>query len=332
MKTLLSLLCILWSAPAWADTMLSCADQTNLACSAGSSTLSGTWNFGSTTFTLPANAVSALSMIDNGIESGGGTGSKLGTTTGTLTSQDCVKFDASGNLVAAGAACGAGGVLWNAIGSPASNQSLAMAAQPTLWTWNATTGAGAELFTVLDSANNTGTGHLVNFHTNTSSTLNPFILTAGGTTNGVEMSTLGVLAKIGTGSIVADNLIFGSDAQYDLAMRGASAYGRLAKGSNNTVLITNGSGVVTWGAIGPGTLASVLTWNQSCTASPCTLSGTGPRAADTALVAYHGIVWRRVASCGGLNEYTLSGTTLTKCAAGQTVGAAPDNMLVTFEM
>lgn len=38
-----------------------------------------------------------------------GNTSKFGTTSGTLTSGDCVKIDASGNLVDAGAACGTGG-------------------------------------------------------------------------------------------------------------------------------------------------------------------------------------------------------------------------------
>lgn len=38
-----------------------------------------------------------------------GNTSTVATTSGTLTSGDCVEFDASGNLVAAGAACGAGG-------------------------------------------------------------------------------------------------------------------------------------------------------------------------------------------------------------------------------
>lgn len=40
-----------------------------------------------------------------------GTGTTVATTTGTLTSGDCVKIDASGNLIDSGAACGGGGTL-----------------------------------------------------------------------------------------------------------------------------------------------------------------------------------------------------------------------------
>lgn len=53
------------------------------------------------------DTLSKLATLSNFSISGNTT--TLGTTSGTLTSGDCVEFDASGNLVAAGAACGAGG-------------------------------------------------------------------------------------------------------------------------------------------------------------------------------------------------------------------------------
>lgn len=53
------------------------------------------------------DSLSELATLSNFSISGNTT--VLGTTSGTLTSGDCVEFDANGNLVAAGAACGAGG-------------------------------------------------------------------------------------------------------------------------------------------------------------------------------------------------------------------------------
>jgi len=55
------------------------------------------------------NAMLAGSIATNKLATLSGNGSTLATTTGTLTANDCVKIDASGNFVAAGAACGSGG-------------------------------------------------------------------------------------------------------------------------------------------------------------------------------------------------------------------------------
>ncbi len=102
------------------------------------------------------------------------------------------------------------------------------------------------------------------------------------------------------------------------------AWDDLAIGSANTVLASNGTDPA-WTAlssshIGAGDLANALIWDTLCTASPCTLP-TAPRTADTALVVHHTLSLRRVAACGGINEYTLSGTTLTFCGTAPSTGA-----------
>jgi len=111
------------------------------------------------------------------------------------------------------------------------------------------------------------------------------------------------------------------------------AWARLAVGSANKVLHSDGTDA-TWQTLAAaditaGTLANVLVWNESCTASPCTLANT-PRTADTALVIWRTLTLRRVAACGGANEYTISGTTLTLCDSTG-IGAAPNNVLVAYE-
>lgn len=118
----------------------------------------------------------------------------------------------------------------------------------------------------------------------------------------------------------------------DLIVGTAGGWDDLAIGAANTVLHSDGTDA-TWAAlsasdIGAGDLANVLVWNESCTASPCTLANA-PRTADAALVVRNTLVYRRVASAPGVNEYTLSGTTLT--FGGTAPGAAPNNALVTYE-
>jgi hypothetical protein len=77
--------------------------------------------------------------------------------------------DGAGNLSWAATAA----TLWNTIGNPTGNQALTMAAFTTTWTWNATTGAGVNLFNLTDTAANTGTGYLVNIATAAGSALKP---------------------------------------------------------------------------------------------------------------------------------------------------------------
>lgn len=119
-------------------------------------------------------------------------------------SAGCLQISSTGVITQTGSACGAGGgsVEWQAITDPTNNEALAMAAYTTTWTWNATTGAN-NLFSLADTASNTGTGYVLSVNTAASSSAKPIRITAGGTANGVEMTTAGVLAAIGSGEIRA---------------------------------------------------------------------------------------------------------------------------------
>lgn len=72
-----------------------------------------------------------------------------------------------------------------------------------IWQWSLTTNS-TKAFSLTESAASTATtSYLFDVHTLSTSTLKPIIITAGGTANGVEMSTAGSLGAIGTGAIVA---------------------------------------------------------------------------------------------------------------------------------
>lgn len=121
-------------------------------------------------------------------------------------SAGCLQVNSSGVISQTGSVCGSGGggsPEWSAIIDPVANLSLAMAANTTSFVWGASTGASTNLFSLADTASNTGTGYVLSVNTAASSAAKPIRITAGGTSNGVEMTTAGVLAAIGSGEIRA---------------------------------------------------------------------------------------------------------------------------------
>ena len=91
-------------------------------------------------------------------------------------------------------------VTWDAIQNPVGAQALSMfagaTAYTTTWTWNATTGAGVNLFNLTDTAANTGTGYLVNIFTAAGSALKPFHVKA----DAVEAITVLASGRVGIGT------------------------------------------------------------------------------------------------------------------------------------
>ncbi|MBI2310320.1 hypothetical protein HYU90_00630, partial [Candidatus Collierbacteria bacterium] len=86
---------------------------------------------------------------------------------------------------------------WNSLTSPDGNLALAMSAYTSTFTYGATTGAGVNLFNLTDTANNTGTGYLMNLSTGNSSALNPFRVVAA---NGVEALMVKSNGNVGIGT------------------------------------------------------------------------------------------------------------------------------------
>lgn len=232
-----------------------------------------------------------------------------------------------------------GGTTWDAITDPGAAQTLSMGAFVTTWTWGSSTGAATDMFVVKDTASNTGTGYVAHFQTAASSSAKPLAVTAGGTANGFEVTTAGLLQKIGTGSVraddvvcttcvgttdLADNAITGakidlaSNATGDMMYYNGTDWVRVPAGTSSQ-LIHGGStpafSAITNADIGPGDLASVLVWNETAGGTwPNKTLANSPRSVDTALIYNNGLIYTRVASCTtNVNEYTLSGTTLTMC-------------------
>ena len=87
-------------------------------------------------------------------------------------------------------------VAWNAITNPTGNLSLAMTADTTVWTWGATTGSGVNLFTLTDTASNTGTGLLEHITTASGSAASPWGADANGI--GFTVNSSGNLVSIST--------------------------------------------------------------------------------------------------------------------------------------
>lgn len=98
-------------------------------------------------------------------------------------------------------------------------------------------------------------------------------ITSGTNTTGAfVMGTGASLVPTGTGIIQATNLLFGSDAKGDVAVRGTSVYGRLGVGTDGQVLTadsTQASGVK-WAAASGGAVSSVSSSDGTLTISPTT--------------------------------------------------------------
>jgi len=122
-------------------------------------------------------------------------------------SQKMVGYDVNGQISCATDlnAAAATANQWDQITAPTGNAAFSHGNNRTTFTFGAATGANPT-FRLTDTASNTGTGAILQLDTASGSTAKPFQATAGGTDNGVRMSTTGSLGKIGTGAIIADSL------------------------------------------------------------------------------------------------------------------------------
>jgi hypothetical protein len=250
-----------------------------------------------------------------------------------------------------------GSPVWNSIGTPTGSLSLSFdPTELTTLTWTGNTST-SNFFTLLDATGNTGTGHVLDVHTVGTSTAKPIIITAGGTANGVEMSNAGVLAAIGTGvnrandvvcttcvgtSDIADNAVDGakiaitSQATNDIMYYDGTDWVRLASASG---FLKGGStpvyASITSSDIGAGDLQNALTWEEVCTADPCTLAAT-PRASNTMLAFMRGVKLRNIGStCSGfgVNEYAYnSGTHQIDLCWTSGVSTGADSFQVSYEL
>jgi len=128
---------------------------------------------------------------------------------------------------------GAGGVTWNSITSPTASQSLTMGANTSLFTYNSTTGS-SDLFKLLDTTGNTGTGYLLNVSTASGSHVNPLHLSAQGAADlvftsagrlGIGTAGPGGTLDVGTGQLLVSSPGTGNQSAPSIANRGTPATG-----------------------------------------------------------------------------------------------------------
>lgn len=96
---------------------------------------------------------------------------------------------------------GSASTVWSSLTGPGADLSLSMSTFNTLFTHGVMVGT-RNVMEWTDGAS-TSTGSVLNVHTNASSTMKPFTFTAAGTANGIQMSNVGALTAIGSGTITA---------------------------------------------------------------------------------------------------------------------------------
>jgi len=116
------------------------------------------------------------------------------------------------DCVAAGGSSG----VWSDLNEPTDNLALTMEGYTTTLTFNAATGT-ENLFTLRDSENNTGTGYLFNLVTDTSSTLNPFHISAAGT----EALLVNAQGQVGINTLNPASVL---DVNGNLMLSGSTRY------------------------------------------------------------------------------------------------------------
>ena len=97
---------------------------------------------------------------------------------------------------------------WSSLTYPTANLALGMAGYTTTFTYGATTGANVNLFNLTDTANNTGTGYLMNLTTAAGSALKPFHVNA----LGIDALTVLANGNVGMGTATPTATL---DVRYD---------------------------------------------------------------------------------------------------------------------
>lgn len=167
----------------------------------------------------------------------------------------------NGGAPIAGSCSGSASTVWSALTNPSANLSLPVGNFTTAFTAGTATTAP---FLFQDTTGNTGTGSLFQISTIGTSTALPLTVTAQGTSNGVQMSTSGVLAALGAGAISA-NQVNGGTVPASATVVGTNSsrqpVAATTTGSGTTVVLNNAptiaghptvEGVTSTGATGTG--------------------------------------------------------------------------------
>ena len=180
--------------------------------------------------TVPNGGLGAGTFTANGILYGNGTSPIAASAVGGAGTQCFV--ETNGGTPTWAACSGSASTSWSSFTNPSADLSLGMGTFNTLWTQGVMVGT-RNAFELTDGAS-TSTGSLWSIHTGASSTMKPITVTAQGTANGVQMSTAGILAPIGSGGITS-NLYTGPTLTVSQGGTGATTF------TANELLYGNGT-------------------------------------------------------------------------------------------
>jgi hypothetical protein len=155
-----------------------------------------------------------------------------------------------------------GSSVWSALTAPTASLAITMpVGDNTQFTYSGNTSTN-NLFSLIDATGNTGTGALLEVHSVGTSSIHPFQITAQGTANGVQMSSAGTLAAIGTGTINATSVngnTFPASAGFT---QGGIPWYSSTSAESSTALLASG-GVMIGGGTGAAPSTSVnLTYSS----------------------------------------------------------------------
>jgi hypothetical protein len=180
------------------------------------------------TIGVTTGGTGATSLTNHGVLLGQGTSAVAATSAGT--SGQCLLSNGA-SADPTWQTCPSGGTsALSGITAATGTNTISNGDNAQVWNWQVTTNS-KKAFAFGENTASTGTSsQLVNIATLSTSTAAPLTVTAGGTANGVQVSTGGVLAKIGSGSVNAD--------QVNGATVPASAPFAGTNGSNQIVLFS----------------------------------------------------------------------------------------------
>lgn len=238
-----------------------------------------TWaSSGALTANLPVIGGGAGAAPTVGTRSGNTTA--FVTTTGSLTSGDCVKIDANGNFIANGSACGgAGGAALSAITAATGANTIASGNNRSqIWNWALTSTGDAHTFgetTAATGGNSTGNQSILKAATLSTSTAVPF-----------------VVDNFGAGYSVRINDVSGDTTPFSIAADGS--VGVMKTPQTNKVLYLGTNGTFTTFELEDDTSAKMgnsrMAWGTT-TNTPLTLmaNGTGFVRLSTTALPYMGL-------------------------------------------
>lgn len=188
----------------------------------------------STPIAVSSGGTGAATFTTNGILFGNGTGAIQASAVGGA---GTVCFtETNGGTPTWSSCAGSASTAWSSLTNPSTSLALSMGTNTTTFTSGVLTGTSSPW--VFTDGASTSTGSLFNLNTNASSTLHPITITGQGTANGVQMSSSGILAPLGTGGITS-NLYAGPTLTVSQGGTGAATL------TANCLLQGNGTSAIT---------------------------------------------------------------------------------------